>query len=208
MGASEPRSASNLHERDRVIAAVLAIFLGTFGAHQFYLGRKAKGCLYLAFYWTGIPTLAGIVEGIRYLTLSDQAFWGRYRSNAGRPNAGKPRVLRNALIIWTVPAMLLVLMFNQTGEKSPLACMWDMAQDGCRYAGDSIIFAQILIASVFILWFVGVVTMLGVAVLAHRLQHWLCPSCGNHVHDPRRFCPRCGTAAGLGPPAGWGARPN
>jgi TM2 domain-containing membrane protein YozV len=60
------------------MAAILALLLGTFGAHKFYLDQSGLGLLYLCFSWTGIPTLAGIIEGIIYLTKSDEEFQARY----------------------------------------------------------------------------------------------------------------------------------
>jgi|SRR5215469_1424775 len=48
--------------RDEVIGVLLAIFLGTFGIHHFYLRRTGLGILYLCFSWTGIPTIVGWVE--------------------------------------------------------------------------------------------------------------------------------------------------
>ena len=48
--------------RDEVVGILLALFLGTFGAHHFYLRRTGLGILYLCFFWTGIPAIAGFVE--------------------------------------------------------------------------------------------------------------------------------------------------
>jgi TM2 domain-containing membrane protein YozV len=48
--------------RDELIGVLLALFLGTFGAHHFYLRRTGLGILYLCFFWTGIPALAGFIE--------------------------------------------------------------------------------------------------------------------------------------------------
>jgi TM2 domain-containing membrane protein YozV len=48
--------------RDEVIGVLLAIFLGTFGIHHFYLGRNGLGALYLLFCWTGIPCILGLIE--------------------------------------------------------------------------------------------------------------------------------------------------
>jgi TM2 domain-containing membrane protein YozV len=48
--------------RDEVIGVLLAIFLGTFGIHHFYLGRNGVGTLYLLFSWTGIPSVLGWIE--------------------------------------------------------------------------------------------------------------------------------------------------
>ncbi len=43
---------------------LLAILLGTFGAHKFYSGKKKAGIIYLCFFWSGFTLLLGIIEGI------------------------------------------------------------------------------------------------------------------------------------------------
>lgn len=48
--------------RDEVVGIVLALFLGTFGAHHFYLRRTGLGILYCCFFWSGIPALLGFIE--------------------------------------------------------------------------------------------------------------------------------------------------
>ncbi len=48
--------------RDEVVGVLLAIFLGSFGLHHFYLRRNGIGVLYLLFSWTGIPALVSLVE--------------------------------------------------------------------------------------------------------------------------------------------------
>ncbi len=48
--------------RDEVVGILLALFLGTFGVHHFYLRRTGLGILYLCFFWTGIPAFLGFVE--------------------------------------------------------------------------------------------------------------------------------------------------
>src|ERR1700761_5219123 len=49
-------------EKDEVVGVLLALFLGSFGAHHFYLRRNGLGIVYLLFFWTGIPAIAGFVE--------------------------------------------------------------------------------------------------------------------------------------------------
>jgi len=66
-------------QHNKLVAGLLAIFLGTFGVHKFYLGQSVQGILYLIFCWTGIPTVVGIIEGIMYLTMQDNAFYQKYR---------------------------------------------------------------------------------------------------------------------------------
>lgn len=48
--------------RDEVVGILLALFLGTFGVHHFYLRRTGLGILYCFFFWTSIPTILGIIE--------------------------------------------------------------------------------------------------------------------------------------------------
>jgi len=67
--------------KDKVAAGALAILLGSFGVHKFYLGYTGIGLLYLCFFWTGIPGLLGIVEGIIYLTKTDEDFNEIYVKN-------------------------------------------------------------------------------------------------------------------------------
>ena len=48
--------------RDEVVGILLALFLGTFGIHHFYLRRTGLGVLYCCFFWTGIPAILGFLE--------------------------------------------------------------------------------------------------------------------------------------------------
>ena len=61
-------------EKSKVVAGLLAIFLGGFGIHKFYLGKVGKGILYLLFCWTWIPAILGFIQGITYLCTSDEKF--------------------------------------------------------------------------------------------------------------------------------------
>jgi TM2 domain-containing membrane protein YozV len=52
----------NMARRDEVVGILLALFLGDFGVHHFYLRRTGLGILYLCFFWTGIPAILGFIE--------------------------------------------------------------------------------------------------------------------------------------------------
>jgi TM2 domain-containing membrane protein YozV len=69
-----PRGVSSPSGHNRVAAALFAFLLGWCGVHKFYLGKIGQGVLYALFFWTGIPAIIGFVEGIIYLTKSDQEF--------------------------------------------------------------------------------------------------------------------------------------
>lgn len=61
--------------KSKNIAIILAISLGLFGGHKFYLGEYKSGMLYAAFFWTLIPGFAGFFDAIRYFLKSD---WEEY----------------------------------------------------------------------------------------------------------------------------------
>ena len=48
--------------RDEVVGVLLALFLGSFGLHHFYLRRTGLGILYACFFWSGIPGIIGFFE--------------------------------------------------------------------------------------------------------------------------------------------------
>jgi TM2 domain-containing membrane protein YozV len=68
--------------RSKISAGVLAIFLGAFGFHRFYLGQW-WGIFYLLFFWTYIPSLVSLVEGIVFLVTSDQKWNEKYGNKQG-----------------------------------------------------------------------------------------------------------------------------
>ncbi len=68
-------------EKNKTVAVLLALLLGGIGAHKFYLGRPVMGVVYLIFFWTLIPGLVALIEGIWYATLDDATF--QLRSRAG-----------------------------------------------------------------------------------------------------------------------------
>lgn len=70
--------------RSRGVAALLAIFLGAFGIHYFYLGKKTAGIVFLliAIFSCGvlaaITSVLALVQGIIMLTLTQEQFEQKY----------------------------------------------------------------------------------------------------------------------------------
>lgn len=76
-------------ENKKVIAGVLAILLGSLGIHKFILGYNKEGIILLAvtlivgFFTCGVGAgltgIIGLIEGIIYLTKSDEEFYNTYQ---------------------------------------------------------------------------------------------------------------------------------
>lgn len=72
--------------KDKTTAGILALLLGGIGVHHFYLGNTGRGVIYLLFCWTVIPTIIALVEGIQYLTMSQDKFNRKINQTAGSLN--------------------------------------------------------------------------------------------------------------------------
>lgn len=66
------------HLSRRVIAAILAIVLGVFGAQHFYLKKYVWGVLSLVFFFTGVTAIIGLIQGVLWLLATDADFESRY----------------------------------------------------------------------------------------------------------------------------------
>tara|TARA_R110002049_G_scaffold112299_3_gene261729 strand:- start:2560 stop:2952 length:393 start_codon:yes stop_codon:yes gene_type:complete len=78
----------NSGENKKILAGILAIVLGGFGVHKFILGYSKEGIIMLivsivGWFLCGIPSMlvwiVGLIEGIIYLTKSDQEFYATYQ---------------------------------------------------------------------------------------------------------------------------------
>ena len=60
--------------KNKYTAALLAIFLGGFGLHKFYLNRPIQGIVYIFFCWSFIPAIVGLFEGLAFIGTSEYDF--------------------------------------------------------------------------------------------------------------------------------------
>jgi TM2 domain-containing membrane protein YozV len=92
--------------RDEVVGILLALFLGTFGIHHFYLRRNGLGILYCCFFWTGITFILGVLE----------CFFmpGRVREFNAIQAAGIAAALGMSMPAWGMP-------MNVTANVPPVA---------------------------------------------------------------------------------------
>jgi len=77
-GVQQPTQRGDVTDTDQVAAGILAILLGGLGAHKFYQGNVKLGVIYLCFFWTGIPALLGLIEGILMLIADEQEYEEKY----------------------------------------------------------------------------------------------------------------------------------
>lgn len=74
------RSEFGTQENKKVVSGIFAILLGALGIHKFYLGYTKEGVIQLVLgLMCGIGGLIGIIEGIIYLTKSDEDFYQTYQ---------------------------------------------------------------------------------------------------------------------------------
>lgn len=81
--------------KDKNVAAILALLLGSLGVHKFYLGRIGPGLLYLLFSFTFIPALLGLLDFF-VLALMDNDEFNR-RFNGANTLPGQVPVVVNML---------------------------------------------------------------------------------------------------------------
>ena len=87
------RTATSDGDNKKILAGLLAIFLGWAGIHKFILGYQKEGiimlvlsilglalsCIGIGFFITWAMGIIGLVEGIIYLTKSDVEFYNTYQ---------------------------------------------------------------------------------------------------------------------------------
>jgi TM2 domain-containing membrane protein YozV len=118
--------------KSKLIAFLLAWFLGGFGAHKFYLGKSNQGVLYLLFCWTFIPSVIAFFEGIAYLASSDETFAKKYASTESVSVEGNTRKISTSgafilLIIVGIIASIIIVSINSSNTDNKKADMQNVA---------------------------------------------------------------------------------
>jgi len=60
--------------KNKLVAILLAFFLGGFGIHKFYLGRTTAGVFYLLFCWTFIPAILSFFDFLGLIFTNEERF--------------------------------------------------------------------------------------------------------------------------------------
>jgi TM2 domain-containing membrane protein YozV len=64
--------------KNRLVAVLLALFLGGIGIHKFYLGYNFMGVLYVVFCWTFIPLVLSFFDFLGLVLMSDKVFNAKF----------------------------------------------------------------------------------------------------------------------------------
>ena len=67
-----------LNMKDKNVAAIMALFLGGFGIHRFYLGQIGLGIFYCIFFWSPIPWILGLIDSIAFFSMDRDRFDIKY----------------------------------------------------------------------------------------------------------------------------------
>lgn len=75
--------ATNSGENKKLMAGLLGILIGSLGIHKFVLGYTKEGIIQIVIsaVTCGIGGIVGFIEGIIYLTKSDEEFYETYQKN-------------------------------------------------------------------------------------------------------------------------------
>lgn len=79
--------ASVSSEKSRILAIILAFWIGGFGAHKFYIGQKKKGLYFLVFFWTLIPYFIAWWNAIHYIIMGSDEFNQRVNGSYEKENS-------------------------------------------------------------------------------------------------------------------------
>jgi len=64
--------------KEKNVAGILALFLGPFGVHRFYLNQTGMGIFYLIFCWLPIMWIVGIIDAIAFFSMDQEDFDRKY----------------------------------------------------------------------------------------------------------------------------------
>lgn len=95
-------------DKNKTVAALLALFLGYLGIHRFYLGQW-WGIFYLLLFWTGIPMLVAFIETFVFV-FADQRKWdNKYNDGLPSGRGGGVAVVLIVVFLFIGVAMLGIL---------------------------------------------------------------------------------------------------
>lgn len=78
--SNEAKNTFGSEDNKKLIAGILAIVLGWTGVHKFLLGYTKEGIIQILLsFLCGIGGIIGLIEGIIYLTKSDEEFYQTYQ---------------------------------------------------------------------------------------------------------------------------------
>lgn len=68
--------------KNKVTAAIFALFFGSLGVHRFYLNQSGKGIMYLLFCWFPVVWVIAFIDFFVFLFMNDEEFDRKYNAHA------------------------------------------------------------------------------------------------------------------------------
>lgn len=84
--------------KSKVAAGVLALLLGNLGIHRFYLGQW-WGIFYLLLFWTFIPAIVALVEGVVFLCTNQETWDEKYNEGVTGNGSSAGAVIVVAVVV-------------------------------------------------------------------------------------------------------------
>jgi TM2 domain-containing membrane protein YozV len=80
---NQPQEPRFKPENKKVVAGITGILLGGLGVHKFILGYTNEGIIQIviSICTCGVGSIIGLIEGIIYLTKTDEEFYDMYQIN-------------------------------------------------------------------------------------------------------------------------------
>lgn len=83
-------------KKNRIVAALLALFLGHWGVHKFYLGENQVGFIYIILGFIWISFILGFIDFLRLISMTDQAFDQKYNGLSLEPPSPSHYMINNS----------------------------------------------------------------------------------------------------------------
>lgn len=78
-------SAEGGRGKDKLVAGLLALFLGFLGVHHFYLGSTTAGIILILLNCLCVGGIVALVEAIMLFMMSDEDFNAKYNARTPEP---------------------------------------------------------------------------------------------------------------------------
>jgi len=127
-----------MSNRTKALIAAVISFLTIPGLHRFYLGDTTAGILIILFIWLGVGVIITLIDLVRFLVMSDQAFDAKYSVGF------KMKPVNLPILFGILTPVLIILGGVGLFLKDRIICLPDAVARACLLMteGDNILNAK------------------------------------------------------------------